>query len=165
MSEELQEQNEQTSDDNTRETLKKQLELELGIPLNPRKTKQYIRKFKGETIILNHYPINRICSLKISGKEIEEFILMEEHGLIHLPQILRGTVLVEYCYCLPESEYTPLLDLMVEYETSTDKLKDATSISEGKVSVSFDKSTTKGAIIQGMIADLKKRHSYSVRVI
>ena len=89
----------------------------------------------------------------------------EKEGCIYLKETQKGFLYLEYCYGLPESEYKPLLDLMVEYESDTSWNKDASSIKENNVTVNYDTSVGKGAHIQAMIADLRNRYHCYVEMI
>lgn len=153
--------------DDLRETLKKRLELELGLPLTPKLMKQVDRDFDDSTIIVENFPVQKIKSLKI-GKDTlttDDYILVESEGIIYLNDNHNGLLYLEYCYGLDESEYGPLLDLMVDYETDTSWTKDASSITEKNVSVSYDTSQGKGARIQSMIQDLRNKYSCVVDMI
>lgn len=153
--------------DDLRETLKKRLELELGLPLTPKLMKQVDRDFDDSTIIVENFPVQNIKSLKI-GKDTlttDDYILVESEGIIYLNDNHNGLLYLEYCYGLDESEYGPLLDLMVDYETDTSWTKDASSITEKNVSVSYDTSQGKGARIQSMIQDLRNKYSCVVDMI
>ena len=153
--------------DTLRETLKKRLELELGLPLTPKPMKQVDKDFNDTTIIVENFPITKITSLKIGGTSLTEddYILLESEGIIYLNNNHNGLLYMEYCYGLDESEYGALLDLMVDYETDTSWTKNASSISEKNVSVSYDTSQGKGARIQSMIQDLRNKYSCVVDMI
>ena len=153
--------------DDLRETLKKRLELELGLPLTPKLMKQVDRDFDDSTILVENFPVQGIKSLKI-GKDTlttDDYILVESEGIIYLNDNHNGLLYLEYCYGLDESEYGSLLDLMVDFETDTSWTKDASSITEKNVSVSYDTSQGKGARIQSMIQDLRNKYSCVVDMI
>ena len=151
----------------TKENLKKRLELELGLPLTPKPMKQVDRDFDDSTIIVENFPITNITTLKIGNDTLtaDDYILVESEGIIYLNDNHNGLLYLEYCYGLDESEYGPLLDLMVDYENDTSWTKDASSISEKNVSVSYDTSQGKGARIQSMIQDLRNKYSCVVDMI
>ena len=153
--------------DDLRETLKKRLELELGLPLTPKPMKQVDRDFDDSTIIVENFPITNITTLKIGNDTLtaDDYILVESEGIIYLNDNHNGLLYLEYCYGLDESEYGPLLDLMVDYENDTSWTKDASSITEKNVSVSYDTSQGKGARIQSMIQDLRNKYSCVVDMI
>lgn len=155
------------NDDILRKKLLQQLEVEVGLPLIPKSAKELERDFQGSEILLSHYPIKDIKELKIDGKiiDLEDSIILEDEGVIHLPQEYSGIVYVEYTYGISEAEFLPILELMVEYESDTDWKKDASSIKEINVSVSYDTSLSKGSRIQAMIDDLRNRHNCLVRMI
>lgn len=151
--------------DELKESLKKLLELELGIPLEPKIVKQYEPDFNDDTLILDYFPINSITQLTIDNKNITDYKLVEEVGLIYFNKNRAGKLYVEYTYSLKEEEYDSLLDLMVEYEKDTSLTKQVSSITEGKRSLTYDTSLSKGALIQSLITDLKNKYSCIVRMI
>lgn len=157
----------ESTEDIQRENLKKRLELELGLPLTPQYKKQVIQSFDDNIILLKDFPIQSIELLKIDDKvfDDEEYILDDSSGCIYLKGNHKGLLYLEYVYCLPESEYEPLLDLMVEYENDASWNKNASSIKENNITVSYDTSVGKGARIQSMIQDLKNRYSCYVEMI
>lgn len=156
-----------SSDDGLKETLKKRLELELGLPLTPKLVKQVDMKFNDNVILLDNFPVVKIDCIKLNSKEIasEDYLLVENEGTIYLNETCSGKLYVEYKYGLPEEDYSPLLDLMVEYEKDTSLNKDASSISEKNISISYDTRLGKGARIQSMIEDLRSRYSCVVEMI
>lgn len=158
---------EENSDETLKETLKKRLEFELGLPLTPQLKKQVEQSFDDNVILVEHFPIVKINVLKIGNETLddEDYILKESEGCIYLTQNYNGLLYLEYYYGLPENEYLPLLDLMMDYETDTSWKKDASSISEKNVSVSYDTSQGKGARIQSMIEDLRYKYSCVVEMI
>ena len=155
------------SDEDLKEKLKKRLELELGLPLTPQLGKQVEQSFEDNVILIEDFPVQNIRTLKIDDKIFteEDYILDEKEGCIYLKENHKGFLYLEYCYCLPKSEYEPLLDLMVEYESDNSWNKDASSIKENNVTVSYDTSVGKGARIQTMIADLRNRYHCYVEMI
>ncbi|MBO6275613.1 MAG: hypothetical protein J6M91_08805 [Methanobrevibacter sp.] len=155
------------SNDDLKETLKKRLELELGLPLTPKTVKQVDMKFNDNVILLDDFPVIEVKLIKINSNEIasEDYILVENEGTIYLNETCSGRLYVEYTYGLPEEDYLPLLDLMVEYENDTSWKKDASSISEKNVSISYDTSQGKGARIQAMIQDLRNKYACVVDMI
>lgn len=155
------------NDDILRKKLLQQLEVEVGLPLIPKSAKELERDFQGSEILLSHYPIKDIKELKIDGKiiDLEDSIILEDEGAIHLPKEYSGVLYVEYAYGIPEDKFLPILDLMVEYETDTSLTRDVSSITEGKRSINYDTSKSKGAQIQSMIENLKSRYGCVVRLI
>lgn len=158
---------EDSTNDDLKETLKKRLELELGLPLTPKTMKQVDLKFRGNVILLDNFPINGIVSIKIDSEEIssDDYLLIENEGTIYLNKTCSGKLFIEYTYCLPEDEYSALLDLMVDYELDTGWNKNASSIKENNVTVNYDTSLGKGALIQGMINDLRNKYACVVEMI
>ena len=138
---------EDSTNDDLKETLKKRLELELGLPLTPKTVKQVDMRFNDEIILLDNFPVSEIKLIRIDSRELvsEDYMLLENEGTIYLNEHCSGKLYVEYTYGLPEEDYLPLLDLMVEYENDT---------SQGK-----------GARIQAMIQDLRNKYACVVDMI
>lgn len=156
------------NEDVLKDKLLKRLEVEVGLPLIPKSAKELERNFQGSEIILSYFPIRSVELLKIDGNalDLEEIIIIEDEGIIHLPNEYSGNLLyIEYTYGLPETEFNPIIDLMMEHELDTDWKKDVSSVKEINVSVSYDTSLSKGATIQNMIADLRSRYNCLVRMI
>lgn len=156
-----------TSNDELREVLKKRLELELGLPLTPQSSKKIEPHFDDDCILVENFPIQSITTFKIGNTILSEddYILDESKGIIYLNNRSSGLLYLEYTFCLSENEYDPLLDLMVEYETDTGWNKNASSIKEKDVTVNYDTSLGKGALIQSMINDLRNKYSCYVEMV
>ena len=154
-------------DQDLKETLKKRLELELGLPLTPKLVEKIERDFNNDLILIENFPVQSIETFKIGNETInsDDYILNDSEGVIYLNKSYSGILYLEYYYGLDESEYGALLDLMAEYEMDTGWDKNASSISEKNVTVSYDTSLGKGAIIQSMIQDLKNKYSVYVEMI
>lgn len=167
MTDENLEETQGNSEEDLKETLKKRLELELGLPLTPTLCKLMDNSFDDDLIMLQNFPVKSIKSLKI-GEDIlseEDYVVDESKGIIYLKAHYSGFLYLEYDYCLSEAEFMPLLDLMMEYESDNGWDKNASSIKENNVTVSYDTSLGKGAIIQNMINDLRLRYSVYVEMI
>ena len=94
------------SNDDLKETLKKRLELELGLPLTPKTVKQVDMKFNDNVILLDDFPVIEVKLIKINSNEIasEDYILVENEGAIYLNETCSGRLYVEYTYGLSEEE-------------------------------------------------------------
>lgn len=161
------EENSIENEDLLKEKLLKRLEVEVGLPLIPKSAKELETNFQGSEILLSHYPLKEIKELKIDGEtiDLDDVIILEDEGTVHLPREYSGDLYVEYTYGLPENEFIPIVDLMMEYELDDDWKKDVSSVKEINVSVSYDTSLSKGATIQNMINDLRNRYNCLVRMI
>ena len=155
------------SEHSLKENLTKRLELELGLPLTPKHAKKIEQNFNDNQIIVENFPIQMICTLRIGNENLtsEDYILNESEGIIYLNKTHKGLLYLDYIYCLKKSEYEPLLNLMIEYERDNSLTKDASSISEKNVTISYDTSQSKGVRIQSMIQDLRNKYSCVVDMI
>ena len=113
---------ENNNTDILREKLLQQLEVEVGLPLIPKSAKELERKFQGSEIVLNNYPIKDIKKIRINGEflDLDEIVVIENEGTVYLPSEYAGELYIEYIYGIPEFEFSPILDLMVEYESDND---------------------------------------------
>ena len=150
-----------------RDNLIKRLELELGLPLTPKAAKKIDKDFDDSVILLENFPVQEVVSIKIDNKKLcgHDFIVNESEGIVYLNSNHSGFLYVKYLYGLKEDEYNPLIDLMVEYEMDNSWDKDASSIKENNVTVNYDTSLGKGALIQSMIQDLRNKYSCVVEMI
>lgn len=155
------------TDEDLREQMIGRLELELGLPLNPKSAKKIEKNFDDSVILLEHFPLQYINSIKINGNNIcpDNYVVNESQGIIYLDYNVSGLLYVQYVYGLKPEEYDPLIDLMIEYENDNSLNKDASSIKENNVTVNYDTSLGKGALIQSMIQDLRNKYSCVVEMI
>lgn len=154
-------------EDTLRENLKKRLEVEIGMPLQPKSVKQIDPNFNDNIILTSFYPIKEINTLKINDNRLScsDYIVSEAEGIIYLNEAMSGTLCLEYKYALPENEYEGLLEMMMENEMDTNPYSNATSIKEENITVSYDSNSTKGAVIESLIADLRNRYNCTVRMM
>lgn len=158
---------EQSNNNHDRDVIKKKLAIQTGLPLSPTPAKQIVRDFDDDVIILDHYPLKEINTLKIGDKCIclNELVVDEEAGLIYLPQNYTGLLFLTYTYCIPEEAYDVIIDMIMDYDAEPGWDKHASSISEGGVTVSLDTSTGQWSQIQSLIDDLKNTYNCTARLI
>lgn len=163
----VEETNDETSTVVLESTLKKRLELELGLPLTPQSSKKIEKSFDGDIILVENFPILTVETLKIGNNILshDDYILNESEGCIYLNNNQSGFLYLEYTFGLSEDEYKPLLDLMIEYENDNSWNKNASSIKENNVAVNYDTNLSKGALIQSMIQDLRNKYGCLVEMI
>lgn len=144
----------------------------IGVPIFPTSFTQIEKNFKGESLIVDTYPIYDIHSLTIEGKKLhehKEFNLDKNAGLIYFKDYHEGFLKLEYTACLNDSQcelyINPLVLDMVDYELDMGWTKNASSISEGDVSISLDTSIGKGTLIQSKLDDLKILFNSNCRMI
>ena len=156
-----------TDEDNQREQLIRRLAVQTGLPLTPTPATQIDRHFDNDSIIVDYYPVKEVRLIKVDENCIclNECLMDKESGLIYLPKKYIGTLFLQYIYCIPEEAYMPIIDLMIEYENDLSWDKDASSITEGGVTVSLNTSVGKGPLIQSMINDLRYRYNATARMI
>ncbi len=155
------------NNEDIREIMIKRLELELGLPLTPKAAKKIDKNFDDSVILLENFPVQEVVSIKIDNEKLcgHDFIVNESEGIVYLKSNHSGFLYVKYLYGLKEDEYNPLIDLMIEYEMNNSLNKNVSSITENNVTVNYDTSLSKGALIQSMIQDLKSKYSCVVEMI
>lgn len=156
-----------TEENTEREVLKKRLMVLTGLPLDPTPATQIEKKFDNDSIVVDYYPIESIRKIMVDNNCIciNECLIDKDAGIIFLPKKYTGDLFLQYIYKIPESAYSAIIDLMVEYDNDPAWDKRASSITEGGVTVSIDTSVGKGALIQSMIDDLKFRYNSTARLI
>lgn len=158
------------NEEELKEYLEKDLESQLGLTFKDVEHTQ-IEEFDYDHIILDFYPILEITSVNIGSETLEptDYILDEELGIIYLKHPYRGLLNLKYVSGFSKLEYdtviSPLLDLMLKYHLDTGWDKDATTIKEGDVSISYDSSIGTGALINNRINELRKRYSTTARLL
>lgn len=154
--------------DESKALIIKKISAYIGVPILPTNFTQF-EKFDGETLHVNMFPIKEVTNLTIDNKSISDFIVDNQAGLIYFPQHYTGFLKLKYTACLTETDYSlyiePLVEDMIEYETDSGWTKNASSISEGDVSISLDTSIGKGALIQKKLDNLKNMFNTYARMI
>ncbi len=120
-------------------------------------------------LLLSHYPIKSVESIKIDNHTLDiSDYTFDNNGIIYFTNNynLIGKVTINYTTGLPdsviESKIIPILFDSFVYEFDSNPNKNATSISEGKSSISYDANHSLKNSINSRIAQLK--NSYSARI-
>ena len=156
------------------------VEQTIGFPLTPTSRKQ-MQNIQGNTILLDYYPVQEITTFRIDGNEMEEiitnddtspysYILNNDAGIIYLDKkYLNSSYIVEYQSGLSEEEIQtsimPLIIDMIIYHLDDGFDKDATSIKEGDITVSYNSNLNKGALIQLKLNELHNKYNTLARII
>lgn len=119
------------------------------------------------SLLINHYPIQSLSTLKIGDKDYTSNIkyLDKKPGIIYFKEPLTDDVSITYMSGFDETQVNELikpliLDLIV-YGVKYGVGGVISSLSEGDVSVSYDTSMS----IQSRINDLNKRYCVKARMI
>lgn len=144
-----------------------------GLNIKPRNYK-LIEEYNGTdtTILLDYFPVLSVNSFTIADTELDadDYVLDSECGVIYLKNIYsEGFMDITYTVGFTDEQYQaliePLLTLMVEYACDTGWDKDASSIKEGEITVSYDTSLGKGALIQQGLDNLRAMFNVQSRMI
>lgn len=154
-------------DDAVRRKYVAKLAVQLGLPLTPTPSTLIDPDFDGDSVIVDYYPLHSIHKIMVDSNCIcvNECLIDKSAGIIFLPKKYTGRLIIQYLYCIPEEDYESIIDLMIEYDNTPGWNKRASSITEGGVTVSLDKSSGDFAVIQSMIDDLKRRYNTTARLI
>lgn len=156
------------------------VEQTIGFPLTPTSRKQ-MQNIQGNTILLDYYPVQEITTFRIDGKEMEEiitnedispysYILNNDAGIIYLDKKYPCSYcIIEYLSGLSEEEIQtsimPLIIDMIIYHLDEGFDKDATSIKEGDITVSYNSNLNKGALIEMKLNELHNKYNTLARII
>lgn len=151
---------------------KAELESRVIVPIEPTSYTQTMHDFKGDKIIVDMFPVESIHQLKINNTilyEDTDYQINYDDGIIYLKQPCWGFLKLEYIAGLSVNDYqkyiTPLLLLILQDKLDVGWDKNASSISEGDISVSYDTSLGIVATIQKGVDDLNNRFSTYLRMI
>ena len=144
-----------------------------NVPINPTNHKDIIRRFTGDMLELDYYPVRQITSLKIGSLELtsDDYVLDENLGILYFNSNLSGLLVIEYCCQVSDDVTTnvvnPLVFDIIKYRLTSNFSKDGvmSSMKEGDVSVNFDTSSSLGNLILGRIQDLKNVYSIRIKVL
>ena len=151
----------------------KDLTGKTNIPIQPIHHKTIEKKFDGDIIELDHYPVRQISSLKIGSKNLtdDDFVLDQDLGIIYFHQTFSGMLVVEYCSMASDdvidNKVNPLVFDIIKYRLSGNFTDNGvmTSVKEGDVQVNYDTSSTLGNLIRDRIEDLKTSYSIRIKVL
>lgn len=139
----------------------------LGLDIIPVHRKETSHHFRGEKLRLDFYPVKEMHAVIVDG----EYLKHKDYSVDYNLGILRfknkqygSNVTVEYLSGLSDDDMEtlikPLISDMVIYTlTSTDPSspEGLSSVKEGDVSVSYDTSNSRGALINNRITDIRNR--------
>ena len=143
------------------------------LPILPQTHKRILRKFRGDFLELDFYPVSNITTFCIGSKTVpdEKYVLDETLGIIYLNNEWYGNLEIEYTCELPESvidtTVNSLLLDMIRYKLDTGFSKDGdwSSVKEGDVQVNYNVATSLGSLIFDRINRLKSMYNIRLRVI
>lgn len=151
---------------------KAELESRVSIPIEPTSFTQTQHDYHGNKIVVDMFPIQSIHQLKINNTRLYEdndYQINYDDGIIYLKQPHYGFLRLEYIAGLSVNDYqkyiTPLLLLILQDKLNVAWDKNAASISEGDISISYDTSLGIVATIQKGIDDLNNRFAAYLRMI
>ena len=154
------------------ENMEAQISQFIDIPIKPTSFTQIERNYNGNSIIIDRPPVKEIHSLHIDNECIQssDYTLDHEAGILYLHQVHKGNFLrLQYISGLTNTAYElyilPLLLDMIDYNFDMNWVKDASSIKEGDVTVNFDTSVGKGALIQKKLEELRNQFRAYARMI
>lgn len=153
------------------ELVKSQITQKIGVALEPTSFTQIEKNFSGNILIVDNFPINEIQNLQISKVHLtsNDYIIDYNSGIIYLNETYNGFLKIDYTACISTNDYSmyilPLIYDMMEYQLDTGWDKNASSISEGEVTINYDTSLGKGAKINNTLNDLEERYSAFCRMI
>lgn len=143
----------------------------LGFDITPTTHTEIIRHYHDNKLILNYYNLTTIQELTLNNINISDMVQVidNELSIIYFIKNMHGLLKITYITCLPENKIityiNPLLGDMIMYTLQDNWGKDATTIKEGDVSVSYDANLSLGNRILTRIQDLKNAYNARVRLI
>lgn len=143
----------------------KRIASETGLELKPTAHTDVDFNFNFDSLDYNvhHYPIHEIHQVKVDNKKIcpHDYIMDKENGRLHfLKKLPKGeSLIIEYTSCESDSfifsKVLPLAYDMLLYSLDQSPTKNASSIKEGDLSISYDTGTSLNAVLINRLNDLK----------
>lgn len=154
------------------EIVKSQINQGLDVPIEPVSFTQVENGFNDDKLLVDMFPIDEIHSLKIEDSiliEDKDYNIDYDDGILYFNRTYNGFLRLEYSAGLTTQEYSthivPLIINMLEYNLDNNWDKNASSIKEGDITISYDTSIGKGALIQKTLNDLNNRYSTYIRML
>lgn len=131
--------------------------------LNDAIFEEYKQNFTGDSLVTMHYPIKRICELKINGKTITPE-RVDEDGIIYLEHSHTGKLEIRYIVGLTDEDMNNLMIPLVVALIENREGRNVSSVTEGDVSVSYNNSSGMNSLtIDSLVNELRER--YGSRVV
>ena len=152
-------------------SIKHRISAHVGVPITPTSFTQVEKKFNGDSLIVDNYPVREIHSIKIGNEKLnnKDYTLDKDAGLIYFKRHYHGFLVLKYICCISDEQMlmyiNPLVDEILEYDLDVGWTKNASSIKEGDVQINLDTSIGKGALIQKKLDDLKSMFNMYMRMI
>ena len=137
-----------------------------GRDINPvnRLDQEFNFNFHSKFYNLKHYPVKTVNSIKVDDTfiPVTDYIINYADGVIQFIKPLEkgNQILVDYVSQESETfisnKILPVLVDMISYNVNKDPTKNATSITEGDVSINFDANNTELAILTSKLKGLRR---------
>lgn len=154
-----------------KDSIKHRISAHVGVPITPTSFTQVEKKFHGDSLIVDNYPVREIHSIIIDDEKLNDndYTLDKDAGLIYFKKHHQGFLVLKYICCISDEQMLmyidPLVEEILEYDLDVGWTKNASSIKEGDVQINLDTSIGKGALIQNKLDDLKSMFNMYMRMI
>lgn len=124
----------------------------------------YNRKYNGDIITTDYYPLKTIETITINDEEVTPDYYTDD-GIIYLPKQYNGTLKCDYTVGLTDDDYINCIlpmttNLILDQQTD----KNIASINEGDVSISYNNTTTANTN-DALIENIRNKYAAKIRMI
>lgn len=152
--------------------VKVEVNQKLDFPVTATSFTQTQKSFNGSVLVVDMFPLQSIRSLKIGEyclHEDKDYQINFDDGIIYFNRTWNGFLRLEYIAGLTDNDYntyiTPLILQLLEYHLDKTPNKDASSIKEGEITITYDNTTLTSNRINTMIQELNNRYTTFLRMI
>lgn len=152
--------------------VKVEVNQKLDFPITATSFTQTQKSFNGSVLVVDMFPLQSIHSLKIGEyclHEDKDYQINFDDGIIYFNRTWNGFLRLEYIAGLTDNDYntyiTPLILQLLEYHLDKTPNKDASSIKEGEITITYDNTTLTSNRINTMIQELNNRYTTFLRMI
>lgn len=123
----------------------------------------YVPDFQGQMYMTEKYPLKTVTGITIDGVEVVPRKI-KHSGIIYFDTYISGTLEVEYIVGLNEDDYTDTILPICLYIAKDNEGKNVASITEGDVTISYDRGSNQ-TVINSLIEGIRRKYGARVRFI
>jgi len=160
-----------STEDITDETLQTYIDKATSLADIPSGSKEdYVRRFKGDTYVTDFYPLLPLSDEDKVILTIDDEVVVPDHvsldeGIIYLDKPVRGKLSCTYEYGLSEEDVTKYILPIACSLYKDNKGGNVSSITEGDITISYDRTGTISAGTDSLIAELRNKYNARVKFI
>ena len=145
----------------------KQAEMLAGVSLEPKTSEEYTANFRGKVYLTDFYPLLSVENLElwIDGELVTPKHVQASTGIIYLEKEYKGILECNYTYGFDETSISQLFIPLVLALMKDADGGNLASISEGDVSISYDRNGNTSTTIDSLILNIQSKFGVRARFL